>query len=170
MDEITDVRRVELNVVAIRGWLEGVFPSLTIETGWIQDGDYYLFRVFRDVGKQSEIQFERTALEDWSPDEILGDLATQSVAELMTAATSHRWTYTGERRALPFESRLVECDGVRYWIARGPGIEVRVGVFGSEELLPGLRNIEPPLLPGSIFKRDLSNWLEDIRKWRGPSV
>lgn len=74
-------------------WLRNSFPDGKVERGWVRDDAYLLYRIHRADGKRSEIQFAETALEDYTSEQILSDLAEAETAAQLHARTSHRFTY-----------------------------------------------------------------------------
>ena len=154
---------METTIRDLTEWLQGVFPDGKVQQGWIRDDDYLLFRVHRGDGQRSEIQFAETALEDYTSAEILHDLGHADTAPQLTARTSHRFTYGPTRMITPIEQMVVVCDDRSYRVVRNLEGFVRVVDETGEQLknMPGRT-----VLPDSIFHRHVSQWCEDIRRWR----
>jgi hypothetical protein len=154
---------IDPTILDIERWLQNAFPVGKVEHGWVMDDAYLLFRVHRADGKRSEIQFAETALEDHTSAEILDDLADADTAAQLGARTSHRFTYGPGRAITPIERMVVVCDDRSYLVVRN--LEGCVTVF--DQTGRPLKNVPAgAVLLSSIFLRLVSQWREDIQRWR----
>jgi hypothetical protein len=157
---------MEATIRDLTDWLQGVFPGGKIEQGWTIDDAYLLFRVYREDGKRSEIQFAKIALEDYASAEILRDLRRAIIAKQLQARTSHRFTYGPRREVTGTERMVVTCDGHMYRVVRD--LNRTVAVFDDEDR--PLKNMPPRLvLPDSIFHRPVQQWRAEIGAWTSRS-
>jgi hypothetical protein len=154
---------IEAKIDELTQWVQGVFPDGKVLYDWITDDTYLLYRVHRADGKRSEIQFAEIALEDYSAAEIVQDLAEADTATQLRSRTSHRFTYGPRRSITPIERMIVRCDEQPYLIVRNP--EGFVAVFDDQDR-PLTNMPRFAALPSSIFLRQKSEWIGDIRTWR----
>jgi hypothetical protein len=150
----------------IEEWLATALPGTQASHAQL-DRETVLFRAHeaRSGAPRYELEISREAFEDQRAETIVADLILQKVADRLRADPTMRLSYTRDRNVPHIETLWVTCDGRQYRVVRDGEHSVRIYDRAGQLLANG--PLSMTVIPSSIHRRGVSEWCEDIRKWRG---
>lgn len=151
---------------SVAKWLANALPGTEVSYG-VLDRETVLYRVHAPHAgaPRYELEISREAFEDHPVETILADLARLKIPDRLCVDPTMRLNYTRDRNVHHLETLWVTCDGRNYRVVRDSEHNVRI-YDKAQQLLTNWPTVMT-VLPSSIHTRPVSEWCEDVRKWRG---